>query len=131
MLSLALCLALVLMPPRRDGFGKPPPRGAEVPNADGVACCFVYAGSGNRPCGVTAASKWWFAHTADGTRLWCHADWPRPNFLEILFEIWEGFQGANFARNLGAQYARPAKKSPFREISGLHFQGRAATWRPH
>ena len=73
MLSLALCLALVLMPPRRDRYGQKPPRGAEVPNADGVPCCFVYPSRGNQPCGVTAASRWYFAYTADGSRLWCHA----------------------------------------------------------
>ena len=71
-LRMSAVLILALMPPKAVLTMKPPHRGAEVPNADGLPCCFTYASS-MTCCGVTKASKWWYAVGEDGRRRWSHS----------------------------------------------------------
>ena len=71
-MRMSAVLILALMPPKAVLTMKPPHRGAEVPNADGLPCCFTYASS-MTCCGVTKASKWWYAVGEDGRRRWSHS----------------------------------------------------------
>ena len=71
-LRMSAVLILALMPPKAVLTMKPPHRGAEVPHADGLPCCLPYASS-MTCCGVTKASKWWYAVGEDGRRRWSHS----------------------------------------------------------